>query len=125
MRHFKTVVFVFAVLLYAGMATDAFADKASVAIEVPESAVMGAEIPVRAIVMHHGNNIVHHVEWVSIMINRKEAGRWAFGWTSRPEAVPFSREIKYKVTGPAEIKAEANCNIHGSKGPATKTISVR
>ena len=54
--------------------------------------------------------------------------RWSDGSIHGIKNLPrqsFTREIKYKVTGPVEIKAEANCNIHGSKGPATKTISVR
>jgi len=125
MRHFKTIVFVFAVLLYADMATDAFANKAAITIEAPASAAPGTEITVKVTVTHNANNMFHHVNWVYIMVNGKETGRWEFGWMTLPEGVSFSRELRYKVTGLLEIKAEANCNLHGSKGPATKTISVR
>ena len=125
MHYFKTIVIVLAVLLGTGLATDAFANKAAVTIEAPESAAPGTEITVKVTAIHNGNNMFHHVNWVYIMVNGKEAGRWDFGWMSLPEGVPFTREIQYKVTGPLEIKAEANCNIHGSKGQAAKTISVR
>jgi desulfoferrodoxin (superoxide reductase-like protein) len=125
MRFFKTIVFAVAVLLCTGLATEALADKAGVSIEAPQEAARDTEITIRVTVTHNANNVFHHVNWVYIMINGKEAGRWEFGWMSRPEAVPFTRELRYRVTGPLEIKAEANCNIHGSKGPETKKVSVK
>jgi hypothetical protein len=60
------------------------------------------------------------------MVNGSEIKRWKFGSFSRPESNNFSREITYTVTtGPLEIVAEANCNMHGSNGTATATVSTR
>ena len=47
MHYFKTIVIVLAVLLGTGLATDAFANKAAVTIEAPESAAPGTEISSR------------------------------------------------------------------------------
>jgi desulfoferrodoxin (superoxide reductase-like protein) len=59
------------------------------------------------------------------MVNGKEVERWEYSWRKLPPDAVFTKEIKYKVEGPIEIKAEANCNIHGSKGPAIKKIAVK
>jgi desulfoferrodoxin (superoxide reductase-like protein) len=125
MRIFKTTLCVIAVLLCTGLATDALANKAAITIEAPESAAPGTEITIRVTVTHNANNLIHHVNWVYIMINGKEAGRWEFGWMSLPEEVPFTRELRYRAAGPLEIKAEANCNIHGSRGPAYKKVMTK
>jgi len=125
MRYLKTLVIVVAMLLCTAMTNDAFANKAAVTLEAPDSAAPGTEITIKVTVTHNGNSMFHHVNWVYIMINGKKAGRWEFGWTTLPEAVPFTRELRFKVTGPLEIKAEANCNIHGSKDPAYKKITIK
>ena len=109
-----------------GLATDAFANKAAVTIEAPESAAP-VNGHVKVTVTHNGNNMFHHMGKLGLYHGEREkrpAAGTSDGCLCR-KGVPFTREIQYKVTGPLEIKAEANCNIHGSKGPAAKTISVR
>lgn len=126
MKLFKISFLLISSLFLALYFTDcAYADKSSVAIEAPESAAVGSEVTIKITVTHSANNFIHHTNWVYVMVNGKEVGRWEYSWNKKPSAAIFTKEIKYKVTGPLEIKAEANCNIHGSKGPETKTISVR
>jgi len=126
MRHFRlTLLLISALFMTLSFAESAFADKASVTLEVPESASIGSEITMKITVTHSADNFIHHVDWAYIMVNGKEVERWKYKWNDLPPAAVFSKEIKYKVQGPTEIKADANCNIHGSKGPAIKTIAVK
>lgn len=103
----------------------AFADKASVSIEAPASVPKGSEITIRFTITHSANSFFHYVEWVKVMINNKEFSRWDYSALKRPEGATFTREIKYTINENAEIKAEASCNIHGSKGPATAKVSMK
>jgi len=110
--------------LLVASATTAFADKSSVTISAPESVVKGTEATIKIRVTHSGNNFIHYVNWAKISIDGKEAARWDFSWTKRAESKAFEREFKYVVNAPVEISADANCNLHGSKGPATASIKV-
>jgi desulfoferrodoxin (superoxide reductase-like protein) len=126
MKLFKISFLLFSALFLALYSADcAYANKSSVAIEAPESAALGSEVTIKITVTHSANNFIHYTNWVYVMVNGKEVERWKYSWNKKPSDANFTREIKYKVTGPVEIKAEANCNIHGSTGPTTKTISVR
>ena len=126
MKRFKfALLLIAAVFMTLSLTERAFADKASVTIEAPESAAIGSEITIKITVTHSADNFIHHVDWAYIMVNGKEVERWKYKWNNLPPDAVFTKEIKYKVEGPIEIKAEANCNIHGSKGPATKTIAVK
>ena len=58
------------------------------------------------------------------MVNEEEVARWDYSWRKRPENKTFTKEINYTINDPIEIKAEANCNIHGSEGPQTVKIAV-
>jgi desulfoferrodoxin (superoxide reductase-like protein) len=101
------------------------ANKASVSIEAPESAVKGDEITVKINVQHDGNSMFHYTKWVYIKINDSEVSRWDYTWRKRPEDENFTKEIVYRVNEPIEIAAEANCNTHGSKGKVTKKVSLQ
>ena len=126
MRHVRlTLLLISALFMTLSFAESAFADKASVTLEAPESAAIGSEITIKINVTHSADNFIHHVDWAYIMVNGKEVERWKYKWNNLPPDAVFSKEIKYKVQGPTEIKADANCNIHGSKGPAIKTIAVK
>lgn len=105
-------------------ATAAYADKASVTISAPERVKKGTEVTITLTVTHSGNNFIHHVDWATLSLDGKEAKRWDYSWTKTPESAVFVREFKYVVTAPVEIAAEADCNMHGSKGPTKKRIQV-
>lgn len=109
-------------LVFAGTAA---ADKSSIKIVAPDNAAIGSEITVELQVSHHGNNFLHYTDWVYVKINGEEIKRWEFGHFDKPEDENFTRTITYKVIGPLEITAEADCNIHGSKGIATKIVEVK
>jgi len=126
MKLFKISFLLISSFLLALYFTDcAYANKSSVAIEAPDSAALGSEVTIKITVTHSANNFMHYTNWAYVMVNGKEVERWEYSWNKKPSDATFTREIKCKVTGPVEIKAEANCNIHGSTGPVTKTISVR
>lgn len=103
----------------------AFANKASLTIDAPDSAVKGSEITIRINVAHDGNSMFHYTKWVYLMINGEEINRWEYSWRKRPESDNFTREVTYTVNEPLEIVAEANCNTHGSEGKVTHTVSLK
>jgi desulfoferrodoxin (superoxide reductase-like protein) len=115
----EAVLFIF---LFSG---NVWATKAETKIEVPESAAKGSEITIRVTVIHSANNFFHHVEWLWIQVNDTEIARWDYTATHKPEGATFTKEIKYKVEGDAEIKAKASCNIHGSAGEAVGRVLAK
>ena len=125
MKH-KATVFVFGLLAMCFIFTNkTSANKPTVTIEAPSSVVKGSEITIKINVEHNSNSFLHYVNWAYISVNGKDIARWDFSASKRPEGNNFSREVKYKtLTAPTEIEAEANCNIHGSKGKVTYTLSI-
>jgi desulfoferrodoxin (superoxide reductase-like protein) len=117
-----SVVLLFAFFLLTGTA---LADKAATSIEGPANTAKGSEVTIRVTVTHSSNTALHHTEWLKVTANNTEIGRWNFTASQRPEAAVFTREVKVKVAEDLEIKAEASCNVHGSKGPSTLKISVK
>jgi desulfoferrodoxin (superoxide reductase-like protein) len=103
----------------------AFADKSSVSIEAPTTVTKGSEITIRVTTTHNANNFLHYTAWLYVMINDEEIARWDYTWRKRPDGKTFTNEIKHTVTDIIEIKAEASCNLHGSKGPATFKVFVK
>ena len=126
MKHRKTLILTFAGLfLSLAFVPTAFADKSAVTIEAPAEVLPGTTITIKLDVTHHGNSFMHHTNWVYLKINGKEIKRWEYGWTSLPESENFSVAYEYTVNEPIEITAEANCNIHGSQGPAKAMVNVK
>jgi len=103
----------------------AFANKSEASIEGPTDAVKGSEVTLRITVTHNANTASHYTEWLKVMANKKEVGRWDYTKENRPEGAVFTKEIKIKVMENTEIVAEASCNNHGSKGPAKHKIMVK
>ncbi len=102
-----------------------FANKAATSIEGPTSVAKGTEVTLRVTVTHNGNSSSHHTEWLKVTANQKEIARWDYTGDKRPESAEFTKEIKIKVVEDTEIVAEASCNKHGSRGPATHKITVK
>jgi desulfoferrodoxin (superoxide reductase-like protein) len=102
-----------------------FADKAAVTIEAPDQAAKGTEVVVKLHVTHSANSFFHYTNWVQVKVNGKDTALWEYSMTNRPEAAIFTKEVKLMVNEPLEIVAEANCNMHGSQGPAKKNISLK
>ncbi|MDQ1331192.1 MAG: hypothetical protein QG578_1459 [Thermodesulfobacteriota bacterium] len=124
MKKFVKILFCLTVffLLTTGAA---LADKAAVTIIAPETADKGTEVTIKLNVMHHGNNMLHHIKWVYIKVNGKEIARWDFSATRTPESENFTKEVKFTVNEPAQIEAEAYCNIHGSAGITKAAITIK
>ena len=116
-------LFIFPALLFA--AQPVYADKSSVTISAPETAAKGSEVTVKLTITHSANNFFHYTNWVYLKVNGKEFSRWEFTRDNRPEEAVFSREVKIPVNEPVELIAEANCNLHGSKGPARWKILLK
>jgi desulfoferrodoxin (superoxide reductase-like protein) len=115
-------VMVVVISLYTGVS---LADKATVTIEAPDQAAKGTEITVTLHVTHSSNSFIHYTNWVKVIVNGRQADLSEYSAGNRPEGAKFTREIKLTINAPTEIVAEANCNIHGSQGPATKTIGLK
>jgi desulfoferrodoxin (superoxide reductase-like protein) len=109
---------------FLGPGGTAWANKAETKIEVPESAAKGSEITVRMTVTHSSNSFLHYTEWLWVQVNGKET-RWDFSSGNRPEGETFTREVKVKVEGPLDIKAKANCNLHGSAGEVSAKVAIK
>ncbi len=103
----------------------ALANKSAVSIEAPQTVPRGAEIILKITVTHKGNSALHYTNRLRVLVNKKEVARWDFTSDQRPEGEVFTRELKLKVMEDLEVTAEANCNIHGSAGPANIRILVK
>lgn len=101
------------------------ADKSAVSIEGPTIVEKGAEVTLRITVSHNANSSSHYTEWLKVAANQEEIARWDYTTDKRPEAAQFTREVKIKVTEDTVVVAEASCNKHGSRGPATHKIGVK
>jgi len=111
-------------MVLTGYAAPALANQAAVTIEAPDQAAPGSEITVKLNVTHSANNFFHHVDWVHAKVNGKDTFVKEYSGTSLPEDDNFSLEFKLIVNEPIEIVAQANCNLHGSKGPAAKKVGI-
>ena len=120
----KRIVFLGLVFVLLGSPAASYANKSSVKIEAPQAAEKGSEIVIKIHVFHKGNNFIHYTNWVDVKINGKLFQRWEFSSSKRAEAEDFTREVMYKFTEPITVVAEANCNTHGSEGPATWTVTL-
>ena len=121
----KKLFFYFLFLAVFFAAQTSFANKASVTISAPEMAAKGSEVLIKLTITHSANSFFHYTNWVSLKANGKEVSRWEFTSGNRPEDAVFSREFKIQVNEPMEVIAEANCNIHGSAGPAKWKITIK
>lgn len=116
------VWYVSAVILFPGAV---LANKSAVSIEAPPTATAGSEVVITLTVTHNANSFFHYTNWVRLDADGKTVGRWEYTKDNRPDAAMFKKEIKVKVTGTTELVAEANCNLHGSAGPAKAVIKVQ
>ncbi len=103
----------------------AFSNRSATSIEGPTSVAKGTEVTLRITVTHNANSASHYTEWLKVTANNTEVGRWDYTKDRRPEAAKFTKEIRIKVTEDTEVVAEASCNNHGSKGPATLKLTVK
>ena len=122
--QYGRIVFLVAALGLLASPLESFANKSSVKIEAPQVAGKGSEIRIKVHVFHEGNNFIHYTNWLDIKINDKPVQRWEFSAFKKPEAQDFVREVTYKITEPITIVAQSNCNIHGSTGAATWTVTL-
>ena len=120
----KSIVFLGLVVVLLSSPAASYANKSSVKIEAPQAAEKGSEIVIKIHVFHKGNNFIHYTNWVDVKINGKSFQRWEFSSSKRAESENFTREVTYKFTEPITVVAEANCNTHGSEGPATWTVTL-
>ena len=102
-----------------------WANKSVTSIEGPTSVAKETEVTLRVTVTHNANSSSHHTEWLKVTANQKEIARWDYTDDKRPEAAEFTKEIKLTIMEDMEIIAEASCNRHGSRGPATYRITVK
>ena len=114
---------IFALLLLQG--GPVLANKSGASIEGPTNVVKGTEVTLRVTVTHSANSSSHYTEWLKVTANKKEIARWDYNKDKRPEAAEFTKEIKITIVEDTEIVAEASCNNHGSRGPATHRITVK
>ena len=121
----KKTLLGFLVMLAAFLAPFiALANKGSVKIEAPATAKKGEEVTIKLNVSHCCVTKMHYVNWAYLDINGAEKKKWAYSSKELPPAAEFSLSYKYKVEGDTKLKAEANCNIHGSSGPAMAEIKL-
>ena len=76
-------------------------------------------------ITHSANSVFHYTNWVQVKVNGKDTVLWEYSMGNRPEGAIFTKEVKLMVNEPLEIVVEANCNLHGSAGPAKKKITLK
>lgn len=118
----KAGIIFFVVGVFMLAAGPAQANKSSVAIEQSAQIDKDGKTVLKCTVSHSGNNFLHHTDWLSVSADGKEIARWDFSWKNKPESEVFTREVTVDAKLPVSIEAAANCNIHGSKGPAKMTV---
>jgi len=124
MKKFVLVVGCFLFLFYLSSGP-VFADKSAVTLEGPASAEKGSEVIVKITVTHSGNSFIHYTKWLKVQAGGRPLEQWDFTAGKRPDGATFTKEVRIKVTENTEVVAEANCNIHGSAGPAKLMIQVK
>jgi desulfoferrodoxin (superoxide reductase-like protein) len=102
----------------------AFADKSGATLEAPDQVLKGSEVTVKVHVTHNSNSFLHYTSWVRVKANGEEIKKWEYSVDHRPEGSNFTKEFRLVISGPTELEAEANCTLHGSKGPGLKTINI-
>ncbi|PKN24200.1 MAG: hypothetical protein CVU64_22690 [Deltaproteobacteria bacterium HGW-Deltaproteobacteria-21] len=104
----------------------ALADKSETALETPDQVAKGTEVMIRVHVTHSANSFLHHTSWLRVKINGEEIRNWEYSSLNNlPPGAKFTKEIKLLINEPTEVEAQANCNLHGSKGPAVKKILLK
>jgi desulfoferrodoxin (superoxide reductase-like protein) len=103
----------------------ALGNQPTVTIEAPADVVKGSEITIRITVDHSANDPFHHVKWVQVLVNYREILWREYSFFHLPEDYTFRIELKYRVKEDTAIRAEASCNLHGSRGPTFLRVSVR
>jgi len=103
----------------------ALANKSATSIDGPISVAKGTEVILRVNVSHSANSSSHYTAWLKVTVNKREIARWDYGKENLPEAAEFTKEIKLTIMEDTGIIAEASCNRHGSRGPATHRITVK
>ena len=111
-------------VLFLLFTVSSFASKTSVTISAPEKAEKGTDVTIKIEVTHSGNTNAHHTDWVLVKINGEEFKKWEYSKEALPENQNFTLEITVKAESNIEIRAEGNCNRHGSKGEVKATIKV-
>jgi desulfoferrodoxin (superoxide reductase-like protein) len=125
MKFFRLIgILAVAVGIAIFISVPAWANKSETKIEAPQTAEKGSEITIKVTVTHSANSAFHYTEWLWVQVNGKEVARWDFG-SKKPEGATFTREIKVKVEGDLEIKAKANCNMHGSANEAVVKVTAK
>ncbi len=106
-------------------ANTAWGDKPTVTIEAPAEVPKGSEITIRITIDHSANDPIHHVEWVQVSVNYQVVVWREYSLFNLPDGETFSIEIKHTVNEDTEIRAEASCNLHGSRGPTFFKVLVK
>lgn len=123
----KRLVLVFSCFLFFFCLSSGhvLANKSAVTLEGPTSVVKGSEVTIKITVTHSANSFLHYTKWLKVQANGQPLQQWDYTASNRPEGETFTKEIKIKVLENTEITAEANCNMHGSAGPAKLMIQVK
>jgi desulfoferrodoxin (superoxide reductase-like protein) len=103
----------------------AWANKPTVTIEAPAVVTKGSEITIRITIDHSANDPIHHVEWVQVLVNYQVVVWREYSFFNLPEDYTFRIEIKYTIHEDTEIRAEASCNFHSSRGPTFFKVSAK
>jgi len=119
-------LFGWVLLALIASAGTARADKSGVVLEAPEQVTKGAEVTMKIHVGHSSNSLFHHTNWVRVKVNGEEVRRWDYDSLNHlPPGAKFTKEMRFIVSMPTEVEAEANCNLHGSKGPDIKKVLLK
>jgi desulfoferrodoxin (superoxide reductase-like protein) len=126
-RAFRALCLFFLIFLGAGpiSANIASANQPTVTIEAPANVRKGSEITIRITIDHSANDPIHHVKWVQVLVNYQVVVWREYSLFHLPEDHTFRIEIKYRVDQDTEIRGEASCNLHGSRGPTFFKVSAK
>ena len=103
----------------------AFANKSAVTISTSAQKVKkGTEVTITLNIAHKGNSKMHHTDWVSLKINGKEVKKWNYDKKNLPTAGEFTLTYTFVADEALKIEAQSDCNLHGSAGIASASVTI-
>ena len=110
MRTWFTAV-LFVIIMMALLPVEA--NRAGIKVTAPEEVAAGENFTIGLEISHSDNDGGHYVDWVRIWMDDELVKEWTY---TPEDFVPETRwtlEYETSIDKPTEIRARANCNLHG------------
>jgi len=90
-----------------------WANRAGLKVTAPEEVGAGESFTVELEISHSNNDEGHYVDWVRIWMDDELVKEWTYTPDDFVQETRWTLEYETSIDEPAEIRARANCNLHG------------